>query len=1132
MAAGNNRTAVARDADARAQIIASTDQSMLVEAAAGTGKTTLIVDRILQGILDGAFRLGATVAITFTEKAAGELETRLRARLTDALHGAAPASEARERLRAALQEIDRAQISTIHAFCARILKEKAAEAGVDPEFAVIDEVPAEVLRERCWQEWMGQQVAACPEPLVESLRAEVRVAELKEMAFALAGAPEILEPGRFRLAVPAEGQRECLGAACRLAPEARAFFRKHMKRGGNPDSRRLRDLVGELADAGPGDEQAARRLAYGIAAVRVDEALKSIDRSVREEAARVFGELNAAAMALGAHLCAEAFTWLAGFVAHYAGAKAARSVLDFQDLLLLAARLLRERPSVRRYFQHRFDAVFVDEFQDTDPLQAEMIACLCERPAGSAAGTMDEVRLADGKLFAVGDPKQSIYRFRRADVQIYDRFKRLFGPQSFGEERIRQIYCNFRSRPELLAWFNSLFERLFEAPDGEGIYQASHVPLEPPVGAEGQRARGPCVVALCAPPELPAGEWLAPVARRHEAHFLAHFIRSAVEGTLLPGDGEFAWGDFALLFRALTDVDIYEQALARCGIPYRVVGGKHFYRREQVVETLSVLRAVDDPLNEAAVVGALRSTFFGVSDEELFRYRERGGQWNYLVAGGGNGPAAEAIRLLARWHERRNSVPPQVLLREIFEATRAPQAFLMKPAGPQRVANLEKLTSQLRSLGAAAGNFGAVVRHLSALHEAEMPEEESSVVEPGDDFVRLMSMHKAKGLEFGVVVLPDLSRELNTRRHVGRLLFNRLDGRIALALARGIRSDDYEDLAAREAGNERAELRRLFYVACTRARRMLALSLYWSRDARGETFQDVLVGSGRFAAPDEVPFGQEQEGVYYLDAPEWADQVDMSVGPHRPPAEEDEDVELLMGEREQWLESHRRLAREVSAAEPFVLPSAMEAGIEFSHVFEESPAGVGGRDFGSLFHGLMMAVPLGAARDVSADLVRNLARVQAGHFGADDAVAQEAAELALRALANGEFRALLDGADSVAREVGFCVPLRRLPICADDVRGFLEGSIDLLLCDGGRTAVLDYKTDRFKPGQAEAVAERYWPQLALYAMAAAACGRTDGEPELALFFVRPGIIVRRPLDGELVAQVAAKVARQLAAAEG
>ncbi len=1102
------------DRETRQEIIAATGRSMLVEAAAGTGKTTLIVERILRGVRDGTLRLPTTVAITFTEKAAGELESRIRARLSAELQAAETPQAERARLRAAVEELDRANIGTIHAFCARLLREKAAEAGVDPEFGVLEETQARLLRERCWREWMEGQVAACPEPLVEALRAGVGVERLKQAALALAQAPQLLEQERYRVPLPDQESGKLIAAFREHGRRAGRVLDAHLGARRNDHSRALRRVSGELAASEADDLPRLRLLACEAAAVDPEQAARSIARDARDEAGAAFGPMVEAARGVAAYLARDLFAWAGGYVAAYAREKASRSVLDFQDLLLLAARLLRDRPATRRYFGRRFGAFFVDEFQDTDPLQAEIIAYLCEAPAEAPAARMGGVRLQDGKLFAVGDPQQSIYRFRGADVQVYDEFTELFGPPALPDERVRRIRCNFRSRPELIGWLNRLFARLFEPPRREGVYQAEHVPLEPPIGAP--PAGGPTVMALCPPPKLETEGWKIGEARRFEAHFIARAIREALAGRLPAGPEPLTYRSFALLLRALTDVTTYEDALERYDIPYRVVGGKHFYQREQVAETLTLLRAVDDPLDEAAVVGALRSTFFGFSDEELFRYRQDGGAWNYLRATERPGPVGQAMALLERWHRRRNRVPAAVLLHEIFDRTKAPEAFLLKPAGEQRVANLEKLAGQLRALGAAAGNFGAVVRHLGAIREAELPEEESSAMEPGEQYVRIMSMHKAKGLQFEAVVLADLARQFAGEHQVGPVVHERRAGLVGLRVDGGISSEGFERLQEREFANQRAEERRLLYVACTRARRLLVLPLHW-HEQRRDCFQNLLDGTGLIAGAGQEPPGEERDGVHYPDTGAWAGAVRVAPEPHAAAEATEEAAGELLARRERWLAEHARLAARASAGERFVLPSAMEAEPAPRHLAAEGAPEHGGRQFGSLFHEVIAGLPVDAPPDE--ELARGLARLAADAFGLDEEAAREAAGLAATALAAPEFRALVDGADELLREASFAVPLARLCVCPDDAGGLLEGSIDLLVRRGEATVVLDYKTDRFEAAGGAAVEERYWPQLALYGLAARACGLAGRELELALYFVRAGRISRRPLDEGLLADV-------------
>ncbi len=1093
-----------RDQGVRDRIINATDTSLLVEAAAGTGKTTLMVERILQGVREGRLRLPGVVAITFTEKAAGELEERLRRKLTELLGRRELPPHEHRRFRRAVQELDRARISTIHSFCAQLLRERPADAGVDPAFDVLDGTAAELLRAECWRDWIDEQAGADTPPLVEALRAGLDGGALRTLAEALTEAPEILELDSFQLPAGGASVDEHLAAFKNAASDVSHASEAHMRGRGNPQSRELRSLSGAVE--AEDDTLRLRRLAYRAATIDVETAVKSFGKK-RDEVRPLFEEFVAPARRIGAGLAGDVFLWVSGFVRYYTRAKAERSALDFQDLLLRTARMLRNKPRVRRYFQRRYKAFFVDEFQDTDPLQAELIAYLCEAP-GPAADRMSEVRLRDGALLAVGDPKQSIYRFRRADVLVYEQFKQLFGP-----DRTEHIYCNFRSVSPLLGWFNRLFEKVFGSPEREGVYQAEHVPLE--AGLARQRTAGPAAVALCPPPGEPVKEWRSPAARRHEAAYLARAVRASVDGGLaLPGapDG-LSYGSFAFLFRALTDVDIYEEALEAEGVPYRVLGGKHFYSRSQTAETLAMLRAVDDPLDHVSIAAALRSSYFGLSDEDLLRYAAGDGGWNYLRPLPADGPVAEALGRLRGWHRQRNRVPPHVLLRRILAETKATAAYRLKPAGRQRAAVLDQLRRRLRSLSKTARTFGAVVRHLSSLEEAGLSEEEASSVEPDDDFVQLLSMHKAKGLQFPVVALPDLFRGLVSGGNRQPLLFDRTTGEVGVCLGSGVETANYDELAAVEKENELAELRRLFYVACTRAESVLMLPLHWCRRGRKPNFQSMLEETGRLTGADEVPFGGVQEGVHYLDTRGWSEEVDVTARRRGLPEQPPEEASPLLRQRERWQRDHAALVSRAAQTVRFVHPSELDGRTEGAPADVTAAAdGPTGREVGTLFHDLMARLRFEGGAPETADVERLAAALAAGS-GLPDRMAQKAARLADKAFQKPEFTDLLVSADWLAREVSFTVPLSELPApSAQD--GWVEGSIDLLASRRGRAVILDYKTDRaLQPA-------RYWPQIALYALAAQAAGRIiEGDVELVLFFVRQGEFCTRSLDDEVRAEV-------------
>ena len=1141
------REQVQQDERARREIVGGIDRSMLVEAAAGTGKTRLIIDRMLHGlrmwgIREGGFRLSRAVAITFTEKAAAELESRLRSALARSLYSHDLPEKERENVRRALDEIDRANISTIHAFCASLLREKPAEAGVDPEFEMLDQTQSRLLVDDCWERWIGTQMAECPPPLVEALRAGLgagagptQQAGLRELADSLLASREVLEEGRFRMGRPPATVGDFVLGFRKLCAEVRLFLQENLKTNGNKDFWNVSRFLETVEQIDPHEDAQIRREAHAFLSLNSAKALTSLEMGARNHAAELLEQIGGAASGIGAHLACDLLQWLSAFAAYYEREKRRRSVLDFADLLLLSARMLSEKREIREYFKARFDAFFVDEFQDTDPLQAEMIAFLCETKGGRSAERMEDVRLEEGKLFVVGDPKQSIYRFRRADVQVYEQFKGLFRRLSPDGRNMLTIRQSFRATAPLMDTFNKMFSVLLQPSEVEGVYQAMHVELVPPTGENVPGPSGPAVMAICPPPSLQEDMGTLEKARREEARHIALAIKRVVDGGpplpagAWPAGIGLTYGSFACLFRALTDVGIYEDALEEHGVPYRVIGGSQFYRREEIGETISLLRAVDDPLDGLSVAAALRSSYFGVSDEELFRFKECGGRWNYLESEVAEGPAAEAMSVLTQWHTRRNEIPPQVLMREMLDRTKALEAFLLKPDGERRVANLQKLIRELRALWHGShGTFRDTAEYLASLQEREEAEEESPVVEPGDDFVQLMSIHKSKGLQFEAVVVPDLARRFAGKERNG-LLLDRAKARMELRLSSGIRSSGYDEFEELEYLNSLAEGRRLLYVACTRASRCLIVPLYWHGKKRNaDCALSLLVETGLFSAPDEVPFGQGRTGVYYLDTRGLAAQPPRTVeDAEREVAPEGASAEVLLDGRREWLASRRGLVERAATSVPILLPSSFETWQAAQRATDGESTGMADMRFGSLFHNVMLRAPLHDAGGDDCELLHKIAAMEAALLGLGGPEAQEAARLAAESLQHDRFREFLSEAQAIDREAEFCVPLKNLPGFGEGQEGYLEGSIDLLVTHRTGTSIIDYKTDRVDEKVLDAAAQGYWPQLTLYSLAAQSCGYAKGEIEMALYFVRCGAFCVRGLDANAVAETLQRVQREM-----
>lgn len=790
------------DGAARQRIRESLGESLFVEAAAGTGKTTVLVSRIVNVLAAGAARVGQILAVTFTEKAAGELKLRLRAELERARRDNGAAAHLDE----AIARLEDAQVSTIHSFCADLLRERPVEARVDPGFEVLTEPDARRLFDRAFDGWMEETLADPPEGIRRALR--------RRSAGGFGAQQSAGEPTR-RLAA----------AAWRLA-EWRDFTTAY-QRGSFSRRDAVDALVKDLLAFSALTERAANRRADrlyldtrparlladtirapaggrldadGLEAQFVELAANRDFMKAHRGSGRDYGDGVERAVVLERH--GQLAASLKGFrneadadlaaclerelrepVARYEQLKAAAGALDFLDLLLRARDLIRDDAAARRDFQQRYTRIFVDEFQDTDPLQAEILLLL-------AADDPDEqdwqrARPRQGALFVVGDPKQSIYRFRRADLDVYGRVRTQLAAASVP---MLHLTSSFRGVPSIQHCVNRAFApQMDKGPAGGPAY----VPLSPTRSdADGQ----PAVVALPVPRPYGA-RWVSAAAiERSLPDAVGAFVHWLVDEsgwTVTESDSAVAGGErrvpvqahhVCVLFRRFqhfrTDMARpYADALEARDVPHLLVGGRSFHEREEVATIRAALAAIEWPDDRLSIFATLHGSLFAVDDETLFAYFQRHGLPRpfgipaALRSGGPQSterdrfqPITGALELLEALHRRRNERPVDVTLGQLLEATRAHAGFAMRQSGRQALANVLQVAEMARQHDASGGlSFRSFVEHL--LEEADAGRgEEAPILEEGAAGVRLMTVHRAKGLEFPVVVLADPTCRLRRLR--------------------------------------------------------------------------------------------------------------------------------------------------------------------------------------------------------------------------------------------------------------------------------------------------------------------------------------------------------------------------------
>ncbi len=823
------------DNETRRRILTEFGTSFFVEAAAGTGKTSALVDRIVGLVRGGGGTLDRIVAVTFTEKAAGEMKLHLRSEIEKARPLAA--SEERHRLERALEQLELARIGTIHAFCGDILHERPVEAGIDPLFEVASEDEAEALADEAFEGWFQRTLANPPEGIRRILRRRSGMQSPREQLLtamqSLREHRDFPKPWRrdpFDRSGAVDTLMDRLARLGRLAAEsswANDYLTRNLAEIARfvEETTRIEAEFRGLSRLRSWSWKGAQRTTFG--ALLRDEVLARRDHAK--------AELEAFVAASDADLAPLLHEALQAPIADYEVLKAKAGRLDFLDLLIKARDLIRDNAVVRRELQQRFTRLFVDEFQDTDPLQAEILLLLAADDPGCTSWL--SIHPVPGKLFLVGDPKQSIYRFRRADAAIYEKVKEYL--LSVGAELL-YLTTSFRAPPSIQSFVNGAFASAMTT--GLDTSQATYVPLQP---SRSEITDRPTIVALPVP--RPYGEYGKIVKSRISESFpdaVGAFVAWLLNesGWTVEEEGDAVAvrpRHIAILFRRFRNfgADVtraYVRALEARRISHVLVGGRSFHDREEVIALRNALTAIEWPNDELRVFATLRGPFFAFADEALLAFRQ-------YVEGNGSlktrrlhpmhpvdrtalDPAAleiaDALALLRRLHVGRNHRPIAETITMLLEAVRAHAGIALWPTGKQALANCQRLIDMARHFEAHASSFRAFVEKLEV--DAERGEaDEAPIVEEGTEGVRVMTVHKAKGLEFPVVILADPTynaTRYTPSRHiepVRRLWLEPLCGSAPIELLEA--ADD-------ELKREQTEAIRVAYVAATRARDLLVVT--------------------------------------------------------------------------------------------------------------------------------------------------------------------------------------------------------------------------------------------------------------------------------------------------------------------
>ncbi len=1106
--------------DSQDRFLAETtcDRNVVVVAGAGTGKTTILVNRILNLLMREPSPVAITeiVALTFTNKAAAEMKQRLRTQLLQLTEQAEdmiatfrtryhlPADQIVDRAKTALEQMEKAQIGTLHSFAAHLLRLHPLESEIDPSFQEDDGSRFKEMFHSSWGRWLDDELGAAGPQHDRWRRVLTRASldDLQQFTAALAGDfVDLEELDRQCGCIELEGALRGWVAAThdRAATLVAAQDRPKRRKVEQMLAAALQSL-NLLLEHGPSglsrlsqDERAALEKDLGKAPAGWDELAFQEATSVIEFVQQFF--------LVDQSYFHNIVTLVRPFLQQVRREFLNSGWIAFDGLLARAKILLRDHRDVRARIKQTYRAILVDEFQDTDPVQYEIILYLGER-VDSHCIAWHDVELEPGKLFVVGDPKQSIYAFRRADIEA---FERVVEKIRAGGGAVYSLVTNFRSDGAVLDVINNVFDRLFLPTEH---VQPAHERLSakpqrmPEVSVSGTQLR------LVTPGEDDE-EFDVQAATRAEAEALARWLREELlSGTTITDrdrqDGPLQPGHIALIFRKLTQAQVYLDALRRYDIAYITDGEKHFYRRQEVIDLVNLLRVIDNPYDTIALVGILRSPLGGLTDRDLldlrqregldYRLRERLSTWNYHQAG----MVRRLYEVLAELHQLAPLRPVPDAIDLIFERLPILELAAASLHGEQAVANLRKIREMAEALTDRPHLNWTGFVHLMMTRVSEQPDEaETALAEESLDAIRVLTIHKAKGLEFPVVILPGLHQGSKNPRKgpsvhhdwSSRCYSVQLGGRMNLGAVL---------VEMKMAAREEAEQRRLLYVGMTRARDLLVLSggqtTKLGHDTVLSLLSETIADGGAPSSDNHICIGTSR--VTRVTTPATAGvrrhrQSSLSTIP--PPLALGPILIRRQARQYEW-ERRRTMPRRLTASSlgennrgtilPYISTGrdanlSRLVGVCAHAVLEEWDFTRNHMEISSVIEQACRRYVTQDHLQLTADITDDLSVIFHGFFASD-------------------FYKRLRCATVLGREVPFVMPMGEGQI--------MEGVIDLIYRLEGRIWIADYKTDDVTAEEAETRAGRYRSQAEIYSRAVATFIGLSS-PSFQFIFLRPGIAI-------------------------
>ncbi len=1054
----------------RQLVLTLTGVNLVIEAGAGTGKTTSLIHRLCLCVLAQQIPVEKLVALTFTDKAAAEIKTRFVFKLQQLLEQVAaektnpPEPDVYQtdkkyetlrilrenfgladadlvtRAQAALARLDRASIGTIHSFCAEILKIFPLEAGLSPLAQIDTGQKAEQLFAERWNRFLDQQlgVHAPQATRWKEVLGTLSLEDLEGLAQSLAA----LKPVEYDY----YSHRDMHIKLCaQKAQQAQTLSQAYL-----PAKTKPRAIEKALAWAAQSLQRTQLFLAGSSLSPAPEEGCPSVpsapckgwEADAYEEARALVGfaqKITPENQTLFLRAC----ELVAPLAQEVRALYEQEGVLSFDDLIIKTRNLLAQNLRVRRVLKEKFDALFIDEFQDTDPVQGELLLFLAEEKTGTASRWQD-VRLQPGKLLVVGDPKQSIYRFRGADITAYELFTDLILKQGGKKCFLQQ---NFRSREGIVAVANEVCSRAMVQ---ESAFQPAYVPI-----FTQKTAQSPVVEWLF----VRAPEDKKPSAddfRHNQAEQVARWISENVNVLSLANGQKLRYGDIALLTRVGTDTRIFTDALRRHNIAFSTEKDKDFFHKQELNDLLLFLQAVADPEDKIALTGVLRSPLGALTDEQLYQLANEG-KLN-LPSLLQNPLTSACARQIDHFSKLAGRVCLKELLEQILDQTFLPEVCAAAYDAQHTLAYLHQFVTlaeqyQTQPNASLSTFLTDLLARLDNPADFMLPPMDETA-----DAVSLLTVHKSKGLEFPVVILADLSRResggsADPKAHLFSWQYNMYGLRVG-----ALCDINLAFLEEEQKKHSRCEEVRILYVALTRAEEKLILTA--DNRAGAAKAARAFVAAGLFPDGKQTAVGEGQIPVSYQTYQEPREFIYQHVAS----TSIKDDMPALSSWKDAYEKRLQTYQEQLSQARKQA-PSQLEENDLFT---QEQRLGA---QLGTICHYALEALCTQPKTDLA----------QACTWGAKRAGATQRAEEAVSVLSpfvNSPLYHTLRACKLLAAEMPFILPLENKTV--------QQGIIDAIFeRPDGTLWLVDYKTDRVSPGQERNVFnQKYRAQLTVYQQAA------------------------------------------------